>query len=271
MSTNKAGVATASVSIGSIAGSVKNTINSIHKTEDEIYFVYGSKKKKLKIPVLPESYKVTDNSGNTSATVADLGEITILQGRKAKTVSFSSIFPIYTFSGASLLKPKAPIEYVKKFEKFINNNSIITFVLARKDSKYPGFSMNVTVEKFDWTEEGEDSGTIQYNITIKEYRAVTVNKIKPKKGSNKNSSKVSSSKNKKRASTKSNGKKAYTIKKHDTLWAIAKKYLGKGSRYTEIYNLNKSVIEKAAKKHGKKSSSKGHWIYPGTVIMIPKK
>ena len=30
----------------------------------------------------------------------------------------------------------------------------------------------------------------------------------------------------------------YTVKKGDTLWDIAKKYLGSGARYTEIVRLN---------------------------------
>lgn len=30
----------------------------------------------------------------------------------------------------------------------------------------------------------------------------------------------------------------YTVKKGDTLWDIAKKYLGSGSRWKEIYNLS---------------------------------
>ena len=30
----------------------------------------------------------------------------------------------------------------------------------------------------------------------------------------------------------------YTVKKGDTLWDIAKKYLGSGARYTEIVKLN---------------------------------
>lgn len=61
----------------------------------------------------------------------------------------------------------------------------------------------------------------------------------------------------------------YTVKSGDTLWAIAKKYYGNGAKYTTIYNANKSTIEAAAKAHGKSSSDKGHWIYPGTVLTIP--
>jgi nucleoid-associated protein YgaU len=53
------------------------------------------------------------------------------------------------------------------------------------------------------------------------------------------------------------------------LWNIAQSQLGKGSRWKEIYNLNKEVIEKEAKRRGKSSSDKGYWIFPGTVLSLP--
>lgn len=61
----------------------------------------------------------------------------------------------------------------------------------------------------------------------------------------------------------------YTVVSGDTLWAIAKKYLGSGTQYTTIYNANADVIESTAKAHGKSSSSNGHWIYPEEVFTIP--
>lgn len=60
----------------------------------------------------------------------------------------------------------------------------------------------------------------------------------------------------------------YTVKAGDTLWDIAKQYLGEGIQYVQIYNDNASVIEEEAKKHGKESSDNGHWIYIGTVLTI---
>ena len=51
--------------------------------------------------------------------------------------------------------------------------------------------------------------------------------------------------------------RTYTIKKGDTLWGIAKKYYGKGSLYTKIYNANKDKIKNP------------NLIYPGQVIKIP--
>lgn len=47
---------------------------------------------------------------------------------------------------------------------------------------------------------------------------------------------------------------SYTVKKGDTLWEIAKKFLGKGQRYTEIKTMN-----------GLTSDT----IYPGQVLKIP--
>lgn len=60
----------------------------------------------------------------------------------------------------------------------------------------------------------------------------------------------------------------YVVKSGDTLWAISKKYLGSGTKYIQIYNDNKEMIESTAKKHGKSSSSNGHWIWPGEVLTI---
>ena len=48
------------------------------------------------------------------------------------------------------------------------------------------------------------------------------------------------------------------MKSGDTLWAIAKKFLGNGSRYTEIYEANKAII-----------GSNPNLIYPGQVFTIP--
>ena len=52
-------------------------------------------------------------------------------------------------------------------------------------------------------------------------------------------------------------KKTYTVKKGDSLWNIAKKYYGKGSEYTKIYNANKDKIKNP------------NSIYPGQVLTIP--
>ena len=61
----------------------------------------------------------------------------------------------------------------------------------------------------------------------------------------------------------------YIVKKGDNLWNLAKKYLGKGVKMKDIYEANRDVIEKEAKRHGKQDSDNGHWIWEGTKLNIP--
>ena len=68
------------------------------------------------------------------------------------------------------------------------------------------------------------------------------------------------------------GKKAaesHTIKSGETLIYIAKAELQDSGRWKELYQLNKEVIESAAKAHGQSGSRNGSLIYPGTVLQLP--
>lgn len=68
-------------------------------------------------------------------------------------------------------------------------------------------------------------------------------------------------------STPTTSESTYTVKKGDSLYAIAKKKLGSGPRYTEIYQLNKEAIDSRNK--GKGVSK--YTIYTGMVLGIPAK
>lgn len=60
--------------------------------------------------------------------------------------------------------------------------------------------------------------------------------------------------------------RTHVVASGDTLWALAIRY---GTTSGRIYSANASTIEAAARLHGRSSSDAGHWIYPGTRLVIP--
>ena len=52
--------------------------------------------------------------------------------------------------------------------------------------------------------------------------------------------------------------KFHTVEKGDTLWAVSKKALGDGNRYSEIFEANRPMLSHPDK------------IYPGQVLRIPQ-
>ena len=60
-----------------------------------------------------------------------------------------------------------------------------------------------------------------------------------------------------------------TIEKGDTLWAIAEKHLGSGTRWQEIYVMNMDVIHAA--QVDRRVAIGSDMIFPGTQIRVMKK
>ena len=63
-----------------------------------------------------------------------------------------------------------------------------------------------------------------------------------------------------KATATTEGKRVYVVKDGDSFYKIAKQELGKGSRWEELFKLNKDVV-----------NGNAQGLQPGMVIMLPKK
>ncbi|MCX4348102.1 MAG: LysM peptidoglycan-binding domain-containing protein [Lachnospiraceae bacterium] len=213
----------------------------------QMWLTYNAEKEKIRLPVLPGSFKTKNGSSNSSVDIAGLGEIVVIQDRPALQFSFSSFFPAGKFPGLQVSSITKPLSLIQKINSWKAGKAPVHFIVTAC-----GVDIYCTIEDFQYSEEGGDPGTYQYSITLKEYREIKVRQVKvDKKGVasvEKNESRVDNSVK----------PKTYTVKSGDCLFNIAKKLYGSGSQYTKIYNANKKLI-----------GGNPNLIYPGQVLTIP--
>lgn len=209
---------------------------------------------KIYIPVPPEELIKNGAAYFREYKIMNKGLVKHPNGRELDRLRWESFFP-----GANLMdlpfvnrsNKLSATELHKKIESWKNNGTKVKVNVT-------GTPFNLWMYISEYEARTEDAfGSIYYDIEFIEAVEVSVTTTKAKVVSKPRASKTTT-------------KKKYTVKKGDNLWKIARKfYGGSGSTWKKIYNANKSIIEKTAKKYGRKSSSNGHWIYPGTVLTIP--
>lgn len=216
-------------------------------TKYQMWLTFNAEKEKIQFPVLPENITVAMGSNDESVNVVDLGEILIAQGRPATTISFSSFFPATKFPGIAVENITDPKILCDKIEKWKESTKPVHFIVTGRNT-----DMYCRIANFVATESGGDTGTINFDITLKEHRDPKVRKIEVSE----TTQTATISKDTARTDN-STIPSTYTVKKGDCLWNIAKRFFGTGTAHSQIYNANKSVI-----------GSNPNLIKPGMVLNL---
>jgi len=234
-------------------------------------------------PVTPGKLTTRINGKNKTITLINEGEVNLVKKTGLTDISTEVLLPASTeypfavypngFQDASY--------YLDKLEEWKQKKKPVTFKLLRTSPNGKKLlwdtNIDVTIEDYEIQEDAEEQGMdVVVKISMLEYRAWGAKKLvvkKKKKKKTKTSSKVKEKKSVKKKKTRKTKEvsKNYTVKRGDCLINIARKQLNNSSKWRAIYTLNKKTIESVARKHGRKSSSNGHWIYPGTVLKLPRK
>jgi len=229
------------------------------------YFKDGSDV--LTFPITPGELTIKVGSNNKVVTLISEGDVNILKSPSLVEVEFEARFPMRKYPYSR--EPAKFETYFNKFKELKEQRKSFRFIVARTTphgKRTWDTNLLMALEDFEIREDADEGDDVLVSFKLrqfKEYGVKTVKLVSAKPTTTSTSNKPRTTDNKTKSS------KSYTVKSGDCLWNIAKKYYGSGAKWTTIYNANKSIIESTAKKYGKKSSSNGHWIYPGTKLTIP--
>ncbi len=230
---------------------------------------------KVLFPVTPSKLNIRINGKNTTITLINEGEVNLIKSTGLTDLSTEVLLPALTRYPFATYPDKfhKPLYYLNKLEKWKQKKKPVPFKLLRTSPNGKKLlwdtNIPITIEDYEIVEDAEEQGLdVVVKISMLEYRDWGAKKlvIKKSKKSANGKTKKTAIKKKTRKTKETPG--SYIVKKGDTLLNIARKQLGDGSKWRDIYDLNKNAIQKTAKQREKAGG--GHWIFPGMKLKLPK-
>lgn len=208
----------------------------------------------LLLPVTPALIKITYKSSNETLRLIDGGQVTFLKKGDAAVINFDMLLPRTSYPFCRYESGyKAPEYYLEMLARNRDEQKPFRFICTRAgtDGSFMDDSnMRVSLENMTIREDAEEGSDIIVSLELREYQSYTATRVVVE-------SSVATIEDNSRETDNAPAVTTYTVVSGDCLWNIAKKYLGSGSRWTEIYELNKSQI------------SNPNLIYPGQILIMP--
>ena len=234
----------------------------------DFYFKYGDTV--LAFPVTPSQLKIKTGSNNKVVTLINEGDINILKSPSLIEVEFEARFPMRKYPYSREVSDFQ--SYFDVFAELKEKKKSFRFIVARSTpngKRTWDTNLLMALEDFETKESADEGDDVIVSFNLKQYKEYGVKVINLNAVKFTHTNTTSTSKTNRNNDNRTSKSKTYTVVKGDCLWNIAKKFYGKGSLHTKIYNANKSAIEADARRRGKTSSSNGHWIFPGLKLTIP--
>jgi len=190
----------------------------------------------FRLPVNPPEIEVEEQGQGKTYRIISLGEINSIQTPSLSEISFESFFPAQRYPfvvGDVLLEPS---NYVEMITEWRRDRKVVRLIVT---DGTVDINMLVSIEDFTWRELAGAVGDIEYEMTLKQYRPYgpKLVQIKTQEQNNQPVTVAVAAKKETRPQTKPQPK-VHVLKSGETLWALAQKYLGSGSRWREIADLN---------------------------------
>ncbi|MFF2179424.1 LysM peptidoglycan-binding domain-containing protein [Lysinibacillus sp. NPDC058147] len=206
------------------------------------FFVDG-----VQFPVAPPELSTKINGRNETIVLMNDGEVNVIKKTGLTDIEFEVLLPNVKYPFSIYPNGFQPATfYLDKLEKLKISDKPFQFIVNRmmpNGSLLFDTNMTVTIEDYEIKESADYGFDVMVNIQLKQYRSYGNKRIVVQPATQSTSASSSTTTQnavveEKRPTTGKETPKTYTVKKGDTLWAIAKKYLGDGSKYPELAKLN---------------------------------
>lgn len=191
------------------------------------------------LPVTPSKLDIKVGNRNRTVSLINDGEINILKSPGLVDVSFTAMIPQTHYPFAIYPDGFKDAGYFwTKFKELKNSKAPFQFGCSRlSPSGKLLFNTNIKVAMEEWrvVEDAKDGLDLNVSIKLREYKSYGSKLVTVKDDNYATITSLRSTESAPRDET-------YTVQAGDTLWIIAKKCLGDGSRYNEILRLNKDII-----------------------------
>lgn len=209
------------------------------------------------LPVTPAKLTVSVRGKNKTLTLINDGEVSVL-----KTPGLSEIKGLEAVLPMSEGSPFAvypdgfhpPEWYLYKLEGIMTGKKPVRFVVSRitpAGRLLFGTSMQVSLEGYEIKESATAGLDVTVGIDLRQYRPYGTKTVRVIGAS----ASANGTRDASGAPGTADGR--YTVKKGDSLWLIARKFTGDGSRWRELYEANRSVVDAP------------DLIYEGQVLTLP--
>ena len=209
------------------------------------------------MPITPSKVEIKISNQNKTLNLIDGAEINILKEPGLSKVSFELLLPNVSYPFAK--GAQRADYYLSLFERLKTGKKSFQWILSRSMPKGKRlFDTNLTVglEDYNIVEDAKKGLDVSVDVNLKQWRPYGTKTATVEPPAEPSQPPTVTVEQEREAST-APAAKTYTVKKGDSLWAIAAKYYGKGSDYSKIAGANTDKI------------SNPNLIYPGQVLTLP--
>lgn len=206
----------------------------------------------MEVPT-PAKLTVKIKGKNKTLVLLNEGEVNFLRSPGLTEITVPLVLPML---GGS----RPPAVYLDMLEDLKANKKTTQFILVRASldgRRLFDTNMTVSVEDYNIVEDAKKGLDVSVDVNLKQWRDYGTKTATVEQPAADTGQPPTVTVEKERDASTAPAAKTYTVKKGDSLWAIAAKYYGKGSDYTKIAGANTDKI------------SNPNLIYPGQVLTLP--